>query len=129
VRNFDDGTYWESVETALGQQGAHRQREWGNLFLETLRRHRLASIPHSTGHKFVTPILLHGGIPYSDLPNFFEHVLYPFATDRPETELSDAEQLIAEWRETSSYQRAHQTVRRTICTALTIFPSSTPTWV
>lgn len=110
IREYDHGTFWPRAARELSFP--EDSPRWGAAFLDTLQRYKLTTFPHVSGHKYVVPILLHGGIPESCLANFFEQVLYPIVSNRLDTETSDAEQLVAEWRETSHYHQTNKPVRR-----------------
>ncbi len=110
VEHYDGGTYWTKVQNYLGQAGQAKQHQWGETFLGTLERYKLTIFPNPVGLKYVTPILLHGGIPDSDLPSFFGNVLYPVVSSKLDVEVSDAEQLVAEWSEL--YQKTDIPVQR-----------------
>jgi predicted nucleic acid-binding Zn-ribbon protein len=76
---YQDGDYWSAVWDALEIKSApSKERVLGTYFLQFLREHQLPifqDLPHS--HRYVTPILLHGGIPTSCLIEYFERVVLP----------------------------------------------------
>ncbi|HXG91535.1 MAG TPA: hypothetical protein VNN73_04100 [Blastocatellia bacterium] len=112
IKDYEEGAYWPSVISALGINGDSWQQRLGELFLDALKRYEF-TIFRCGGHRFVTQILLHGGIPDHCLNNYFEKVLYPIAIGKLTTDVSDTEELIHEWRaRTSLYQTTDKPVRR-----------------
>jgi hypothetical protein len=110
IREYNQGTFWPRVARELSHP--EDSPRWGALFLDTLQKYKLTSFPHVSGHRYVAPILLHGGIPENCLVNFFEKVLHPIINDQLDASLSDAEQIVAEWRATYHYQHTNKPVRR-----------------
>lgn len=112
IEYYDQGTYWAKVQKHLGKEGRVWQRRWGKIFLDTIERYRL-TVFNSEGHKYVTPILLHGGIPDRCLPDFFRNVLYPIVNGAMDVDAGNPEELLVEWRSKSSlYQTTDIPVRR-----------------
>ena len=82
VQEYSEGTYWTEVHRAVGlPKNARWQGEWGEIFEEVIQHFQLADFRDIGGLRFVTPILLHGGIPTSCLPDFFDHVIGPAVQD------------------------------------------------
>lgn len=74
IYGYRGGDYWSGpVEVT----GSARAREWGRFFLSFLQRRDLPAFPDLGGHLYLTPILIHGGIPDYSLSDFFQHVLEP----------------------------------------------------
>ncbi len=74
---YSEGDYWTAVKETAGINSPH-QLQWGKHFLETLRAHGLPLFGEIKGHRFLTPILAHGGIPEKSLGDFFHYVLEPW---------------------------------------------------
>lgn len=94
IYGYMGGDYWTGVVNQTGL-GRNRISRWGELFETILERFRLPRFPDMEGHRFVSVILAHGGIPNYSLPDFFENVLIPARTrpqyaDLPADELIDA---------------------------------------
>jgi hypothetical protein len=72
--------------------------DMGQIFERVLRQHANLVKIHDLGtaHRYVTPILAHGGIPDYCLDDFFKNVLSPAVTGKIEFS-GDAEDLINEW--------------------------------
>ncbi len=84
VFHYDQGSYWpainELVSTAAGRPRSVKA-EWGEFFLSFLRTHGLADFPaleRERSLKYVTPILLHGGIPQYCLNDYFQLLFVRF---------------------------------------------------
>lgn len=76
IYKYHGGNYWSAIINTAGSNGVHT---WGKFFLQFLHHHQLPLFPDSGGHTYVTPILLHGGIPDHSLHKFFEHVVVPLS--------------------------------------------------
>lgn len=74
---YSEGDYWTAVKETTGIDSPHRLG-WGELFLETLGSYGLPQFEEIKGHRFLTPILAHGGIPEKSLGDFFHYVLEPW---------------------------------------------------
>ncbi len=86
--------FWPSVSEAIGKSlDNFWTGEFGKLFERILKKYRLPLFPDTEGHRFVAPILLHGGIPTYSLNDFFEKMLHPI--DRY-TDMATQE-IIGEW--------------------------------
>ena len=69
----------------------------GVCFREVLAKHNLPVFEQSRGFRYVTPILLHGGIPNAFLKEFFDF-LYRHEI-QPHRIAIDAQTLVARWRQ------------------------------
>ncbi|NLG78818.1 MAG: hypothetical protein GX492_03180 [Firmicutes bacterium] len=77
IWGYDRGDYWSAVSDATGLADPAWHHKLGTLFLEFLAQRNMP-VPSTGGsHRFVAPILVHGGIPQSCLPSFFEDVVLP----------------------------------------------------
>lgn len=74
---YSEGDYWTAVKETTGIHSPH-QLGWGELFLGILRSYDLPLFSEIGGHRFLTPILAHGGIPEKSLGDFFNYVLEPW---------------------------------------------------
>lgn len=84
IHGYQDGDYWSAIWDALEIKSApNKERTIGRYFLRFLQEHELPIFQVSRGHRYVTPILLHGGIPTSCLPEYFEQVVLPGLGDDP----------------------------------------------
>ena len=82
VFHYDQGSYWPAIND-LVSAAAGRPRsvkaEWGEFFLQFLRDRSLATFPElERALKYVTPILLHGGIPQYCLNDYFQLLFVRF---------------------------------------------------
>jgi hypothetical protein len=69
VYYYDQGDFWKPFP------GINSPSSWGKKFEGFLDRHYLEtfrSIKEERGHRYVAPILAHGGIPQTCLPDFFK---------------------------------------------------------
>lgn len=115
VENYDEGNFWKAIEEALGRSGPQWQKHWGEVFLETLKKHHLSIFHFQGAHKYVSQILAHGGIPDSCLQDFFEKLLWPTVDGTFDADPGRAEEIVAEWRlRPGLYQSTDRPVRRFI---------------
>jgi hypothetical protein len=75
IIGYGEGDYWTSALRAIGLDEPRWQQELGEVFISFLRRMDLPDLPIKDALRFVTPILLHGGIPQKCLDQFFDHVI------------------------------------------------------
>ncbi len=87
--------YWHGPIEQLGIQ--QNQTHWcGSLFLNVLAQYDLPVFEQTRGHRYVTPILLHGGVPNDHLSDLFGFLLrYEI---KPHRVAIDAETLLMAWR-------------------------------
>lgn len=71
IYNYESGDYWDGPIKQLGLQ-SKQTPHLGRLFLNILVEYNLPTFEQSGGHTYVTPILLHGGIPNDFLARFFD---------------------------------------------------------
>ena len=90
VYGYKEGDYWTAVEEKVGLKDINWQQKWGKFFLNFLIEHHMETFNIETTHKYVTPILLHGGIPNSCLDEYFKEIVYPYVIKSPDT-LTDGE--------------------------------------
>ena len=81
IQGYHEGNYWSEVRQPIGLPQANWPQKWGEIFEEVIRQSRLADFQDVKGHRFVARILLHGGIPASCLPDFFDNVIGPAGRD------------------------------------------------
>lgn len=79
---YDQGRYWPAINDLLSD-AAGRSRsvesEWGDFFLKFLRSRGLADFSElERALRYVTPILLHGGIPQYCLQDYFQLLFVRF---------------------------------------------------
>jgi hypothetical protein len=87
---FREGDFWGGIRRQTGADGGS---DWGRVFESTMTGLGLSRFPGLAGYRFVTPILVHGGIPDYCLPDFFRSVVWPSVT-RPRYEVLDAQDLV-----------------------------------
>ncbi len=75
IMEYEEGDYWTLALRAIGLEEPRWQQEFGAAFINFLRRMDLPEFPIEDALRFVTPILLHGGIPQKCLDQFFDHVI------------------------------------------------------
>ncbi len=90
------GLYWHGPKKRLKIGGNHTT-PCGQLFLNILAQYNLPTFEQSSGLRYVTPILLHGGIPNRFLEEFFDF-LYRYEV-QPHRIVIDAQTLVATWRQ------------------------------
>ena len=101
IQDYHAGNYWEEVGQSVGLPRANLSSKWGEIFEEVLQRFQLAGFRGGEGHRFVAPILIHGGIPNYCLEDFFEKVTRPAVEGRLDYD-GNADYLIDEWQEQPS---------------------------
>jgi hypothetical protein len=92
--HYNAGDYWRGPAETLGLDDNGRAQV-GDHFRRTLAAWGLPTFEHLGGHRYVTPILAHVGIPNYCLDDFFD--LLARALRRDAT--PDAATLIADWRD------------------------------
>ncbi|MCY3710550.1 MAG: hypothetical protein OXG26_16795 [Caldilineaceae bacterium] len=92
----DAGLYWHGPKERLKIENNHTA-PCGVCFREVLAEHNLPVFEQSRGFRYVTPILLHGGIPNAFLKEFFDF-LYRHEI-QPHRIAIDAQTLVARWRQ------------------------------
>lgn len=96
IVGYRDGDYWSAVRESTGLvEDPNWERRWGQIFLDFLRTNDLSRFEIPGSLTYVTPILAHGGIPYSCLDEFFEKVLLPMV-QRDLSDPTDPEEIIHE---------------------------------
>jgi len=97
VTHYDsENLYWHGPKKRLGIQNNHTA-PCGSLFLDILVKFNLPTFEQSGGFRYVTPILLHGGIPNEFLGQFFDF-LYDYEVQPHQISL-DAQTLLSVWRQ------------------------------
>ena len=76
VQDYHEGNYWTGVCQPIDLQQQNWPQKWGEIFEYVIQHFQLADFRDLGGLRFVTPILLHGGIPASCLDDFFENVIW-----------------------------------------------------
>ena len=93
VYGYQGGDYWSSIAEEIGLSA---QRHLGQFFEQFLQKRNLASFPGVGGYRYVTIILLHGGIPNYSLKDFFQNFLDPIISHSYPIG-SSTQDLIPEW--------------------------------
>lgn len=100
---YKGGEYWSAVWNKLSLPiNINRQTNWGNLFLRVLEKYKLPEFEDESAHRYVTPILGHGGIPNYCLPDFFEKLLLPIINGEIETSSTSIGEILQDWKRCSS---------------------------
>jgi hypothetical protein len=113
IYSYQDGDYWTEV---LKQTGFNRnaKEDLGRIFEDTLKALDLPLFPdmRSGAFRYVSLILIHGGIPNHCLPDFFANFLQPAVYCAEYDDLSAAE-LIDMWgQQTNLIQQGKRPVTR-----------------
>jgi hypothetical protein len=78
IFDYEEGNYWSGVERRLQIELEPTWKSfWGQSFLSVLRRQGIDMPVIKDSLRYVTPILLQGGIPINCLENFLHRVLLP----------------------------------------------------
>ena len=73
VYEYDDRTFWKSVEKYIGEMSIPHRNKMFHVFLQVLDKYNLELFESESeeGYAHVTPILCHAGIPINALDSFF----------------------------------------------------------
>lgn len=94
IHYYEAGDFWSAVRKVTGLHISTTQAsQLGQLFENIVKRLPVVQFPHISGHRYVGPILAHGGIPNYCLPDFFEKFLQPLLR-HPEYASLSAEEFI-----------------------------------
>ncbi len=105
IKYYRAGNFWDGALRLMGLEGAapaetnKARRVLGEVFRHAVSESRLESFPRLAehGHRYVTPILAHGGIPDYCLDDFFEHLIIPAAQGRYGGDFEDLDEIISEF--------------------------------
>lgn len=76
IWNYQGGDYWTSVSASLGLTvDSALQVRLGRIFLQFINTQGLQTVSIPGSHRYVTPILLNGGVPQNSLPLLFQRVV------------------------------------------------------
>lgn len=92
----DEGFFWHGPKQRLKIKDSHTAK-CGQCFLQILAKYNLPTFEQSRGLRYVTPILLHGGIPNHHLEEFLDF-LYQYEV-QPHRIAIDPHTLVAKWRQ------------------------------
>jgi len=107
ITGYREGNYWNAVHEATGlPDDPNLESKWGQTFLDFVKANDLTQFGIEGGHKYVTPILAHGGIPDACLPEFFERIVLPMV-QHDLYDPTDAEEVISEL----SFKRTNDAAR------------------
>lgn len=110
---YRGGDFWSSVRESLNlPKDARWQREWGEAFIEFLKRSKLPFFYIEDAHRYVTPIVFHSGIPTYCLNDFFQNLLVPIVSGQLGDDITNIDEIINEWRDSSLFDRTDKPVRR-----------------
>lgn len=99
IGHYKGGEFWPAVWGILNLIQKHsRQTDWGNLFLEVIKKYKLPKFEDEKALKYITPILGHGGIPNYCLPDFFEKLLLPIINGEIDATSTDIGEILQEWK-------------------------------
>jgi len=79
IQNYEEGTYWKSLEDDLGPLDSNLQAKLGIFFRDFIQSHDLLLVEIPGSHKNITPILMHGIVPRKMVAQFFDQIVYPLA--------------------------------------------------
>lgn len=98
ISGYSHGSFWSKIRQVTGLKTDNYGWRWGQIFEGFLRRRQLPMFPEvcAQSHRYVSVILLHGGIPDYCLPDFFRNVIAPALTVPARQEMP-AETIVQEW--------------------------------
>ena len=89
IHGYEEGDFWSGVRETTGiDLSPAKTSEWGQLFERIEERFGVARFPLLGGHRYVGPILAHGGVPDSSLADFFDRFIHPWVTNAEYTLLT-----------------------------------------
>lgn len=91
--------FWSAVHGATGVPESRYQTDWGRAFLRILSKHTLLTVPDDPGFAYVGPILFHGGVPDSCLPEYFREVCWKSLVSQGLTQEKEVTAALAELRQ------------------------------
>lgn len=102
VYHYHAGDYWSTVSDSLGGLTVGQKVKLGRFFLSFLRTKELPTFDIQGAHRYVAPILAHGGIPDYCLSDFFNNLLLPVVSGQLDLVSHEADEIIEEWHSRSS---------------------------
>ncbi|MFZ5592001.1 MAG: hypothetical protein ACOY81_09375, partial [Bacillota bacterium] len=78
MMHYQSGEFWPAVEKDLSLSGTNSFEFLGEIFLKFIATQGLYRVNIKDAHKYVTPILLHGGLPYTCYKEFYHRVVRHF---------------------------------------------------
>ncbi|NMA94727.1 MAG: hypothetical protein GX974_01645 [Clostridiales bacterium] len=103
VWGYSQGNYWSSVRRVLGHIDTITQTELGKGFIQFIKNKGLTTCEIESTNRYVTPILIHGGIPQKCLNEFFSEILLHFDNMGIISE-NQAINYLVEYRQTYHYK-------------------------
>ncbi len=113
VFQYRSGDYWTMIDTNLGCQSSLVNSRWGSFFEQFLVKNGLQDFQAAAtkGHRYLTKILLHGGIPDYCLPDFFNYLLLPWV-DKDDDPNPNINEIIIEWLSSTAIKQVDLPVAR-----------------
>jgi hypothetical protein len=105
IYSYKDGDYWGNITENLRPKVSEQllSHEWGKTFEDILSAWNKPLFEDIQGYRYVSRILLHGGIPNFSLRDFFKHVLVPLIHGEDSLTF-DLEESIHDWLHFSSHR-------------------------
>jgi RNA polymerase primary sigma factor len=110
IYGYQEGDYWSHIIEG-SELGVNSTQFLGRFFERFLDQRGLSSFNDIKGFRYVTNILLHGGIPNYSLYDFFEYVLKP-ALIHSHIFDEDAQEIIANWLEKKNHSYIAKPITR-----------------
>lgn len=110
LRKYCRGNFWSGVYRLLRLEGKglrnNARQVLCSVFPQALGSKGLEGFPQlaETGHKYVTPVLAHAGIPDYCLEDFFERMLLPLVQGKLGADPDEVDEAIKAW--SASYRSA-----------------------
>jgi hypothetical protein len=111
LHHYQEGTYWEAVRKEFPQLTEKGLTAWRNGFLRFLATQGLPAFEHVPGHRYVMPILAHGGVPRHCLEAFFDLLVWPAVSDVRWAGV-EAEDLLGEASHSAAFERLPKPAQR-----------------
>jgi hypothetical protein len=103
IINYRDGEFWPPIIEELGLTDSKTQYILGKIFLKYIQDHSLVNINIEDALSYVTPVLLHGGIPLSCFNEFYEKIV-SYLLDRKLVEDNEISEEINRIRTIENYR-------------------------
>ncbi|HHY35782.1 MAG TPA: hypothetical protein GX510_09190, partial [Firmicutes bacterium] len=81
MMKYTEGRFWPEILESVGLSGVRWERQIGEAFLKALKTIGLDSADVPGTNRYVTAILLQGGIPDSCVSGYYQHVVRYFVED------------------------------------------------
>lgn len=76
IQDYNEGTYWVSINADIGPIDTTHQVKLGRFFKNFVESNNLFDVEIPDARRYITPILLHGIFPKDMVGSFFDQIVY-----------------------------------------------------